>query len=631
MKCTPRALLLALTLSFADPNAVLASPAYSGEDSNIVISSKTERYSFEEGEAAHPVIVRQESKTQYYCSELRASIPWVEMYDGQSRIDGVKVYVNGSRDKSIQPKDDYYSSGEFFYSDERVYYFNLPFLKKGTSDEVDLEKTTLDPRYFTTVYFTEEQLVRQKTVEIMVPKWMHVDIREMNFAGHAISKTHQYDDRKGVDIYTYTISNLAPFKKEENSPGPSYVYPHLLVLSKYAELKTGKQQYFNELKDQYAWYRSLVLQVNNDAAVMKAKAAEITKGITGDLDKVKAVYQWVQENIRYIAFENGMAGFRPEKAQDVLGRKYGDCKGMANLTKNLLTALGFDARLCWIGTDHIAYDYSTPSMAVDNHMICALNYKGKFYFLDATESYIGFGQYAQRIQGRQVLIENGDSYLLQRIPVSGCEQNEVHSQYDLQLNGSTLSGQVAHVWKGENKENILFQANAIHKNKLQESIQEFLSHGNSNYVISGVKQEGLDNRNTDLSFQYKLVYNNAATVFDNDIYLDPDFRKEFGEADIDTTSRRKDYLFDCKGDWITETNIALPAGYKVQDMPTGLDVQRKGYSFSISYKLEGSTLKYRKAIFIKDVHLPRSGFAQWNTDIAQLKKSYLQQITLTRK
>ncbi|OJW54734.1 MAG: hypothetical protein BGO55_15285 [Sphingobacteriales bacterium 50-39] len=622
---------MALTLSFAVSKAPLASPAPSGEDSNIVISSKTDRYSFEEGEKDHPVIVRQESKTQYYCSELRSSIAWVETYDNQSRIDGVKVYVNGSRDKSIQPKDEYYSSGDIFYSDARVYYFSLPFVKKGTSDEVDLEKTTLDPRYFTTVYFTEEQPIRQKTVEIVVPKWMHVDIKEMNFAGNRIIKAHQSDDKKGVDIYTYTISNLAAFIKERNSPGPTYIYPHLLILSKYAELKTGRQQYFNELKDQYAWYRSLVLQVNNDAAVMKAKAAEITKGITGDLDKVKAVYQWVQENIRYIAFENGMAGFRPEKAQDVLSKKYGDCKGMANLTKNLLTALGFDARLCWIGTDHIAYDYSTPSMAVDNHMICALNYKGKIYFLDATESYIGFGQYAQRIQGRQVLIENGDSYLLQRVPVTGCEQNEVHSKYDLQLNGSTLSGQVSHVWKGENKEDLLFQANAIHKNKLQESILEFLSRGNSNYVISGVKQDGLENRNTDLSFQYKLVYNNAATVFDNDVYLDPDFRKEFGEADIDTASRHKDYLFDCKGDWITETNIMVPAGYKVQELPTGLDVQRKGYSFSISYKMEGSTLKYRKTIFIKDVHLPRSGFAQWNTDIAQLKKSYLQQITLTHK
>lgn len=624
-------LLPALVLFSTRATLLAASPASSGEDSNIVISNKTERYSFEEGEQDHPVIIRQEQKTIYYCNELRSSIPWVETYDGQSRIDGVKIYVNGNRDRSIQPKDEFYSSGDIFYSDQRVYYFSLYFLKKGTSDEVDLEKTTLDPRYFTTIYFPEEQRVRQKTVEIVVPKWMHIEIKDMNFAGYSIRKTQQFDDRKQADIYTYTITNLPAFKNEENSPGPSYIYPHLLILSKYADLKAGKLQYFNELKDQYAWYHSLVMQTKNDPAVMKARAAEITKGITGDLDKVKAIYQWVQENVRYIAFENGLAGFRPEKAQDVLNKKYGDCKGMANLTKNLLTALGFDARLCWIGTDHIAYDYSTPSLAVDNHMICALNYKGKFYFLDATESYIGFGQYAQRIQGRQVLIENGDSYLLQRIPVSGYEQNEVRHQYDLRIEGTALTGQVSHLWKGENKENILLRANAIRKNKLEEAILGFLSGDNPNYVMTSVKQDGLENRNADLSFQYNLVYNKAATIFDNDIYIDPNFRKEFGNAAIDTVTRRMDYLFDCKGDWITEANLAVPSGYKVQDIPTGLDIQRKGYSFSVSCKLEGNVLKYRKAIVIKDVHLPRSGFGQWNMDIDQLKKTYLQQITLTRK
>ncbi|HXB92956.1 MAG TPA: transglutaminase domain-containing protein, partial [Puia sp.] len=443
--------------------------AYPKEDSNIIISNKIERFTFAEGEKDHPVIIRQENKTTYFCQELRSGILWSEMYDDQSRIDGLKIYINGSRDKTLPVKDENYSSGDIFYSDARVCYFTLPFIKKGTSDEVEMEKTMLDPRYFTTVYFTEDQMVQQKTVEIVVPKWMHLEIREMNFAGYHIEKTHRHDDRKDADVYTYTMSNLPAFVSESNSPGPTYIYPHLMILSKYADCKAGKQLYFSELKDQYAWYRSLVQQIGNDPAVMKKKALEIIYGVSGDLEKVKAVYQWVQENIRYVAFENGLAGFRPDKAQNVLSKKYGDCKGMANLTKNLLTALGFDARLCWIGTDHIAYDYSTPSLAVDNHMICALNYHGKFYFLDATESYIGFGQYAQRIQGRQVLIENGDGFLLQRIPVVGYEQNQVLEQYDLHIDGTTLAGNVHQCWKGENKEDILFHANAIHKNKLQES------------------------------------------------------------------------------------------------------------------------------------------------------------------
>jgi transglutaminase-like putative cysteine protease len=153
--------------------------------------------------------------------------------------------------------------------------------------------------------------------------------------------------------------------------------------------------------DQYAWYRYILKDLSNNETVIKAKADDIVAGKTDDMDKVKSIFYWVQNNIRYIAFEDGIAGFLPDKAEEVLRKKYGDCKGMANLTKELLKSQGFDARLCWLGTNHIAYDYSTPSLAVDNHMICALIYKGKI-ILDATEDYLSMNDYAERIQGRSV-------------------------------------------------------------------------------------------------------------------------------------------------------------------------------------------------------------------------------------
>ena len=85
---------------------------------------------------------------------------------------------------------------------------------------------------------------------------------------------------------------------------------------------------------------------------------------------------------------------------------------MANLLMVMLHSINLDARRCWIGTKHIAYDYSTPSLSVDNHMICAWMRNGKPVYLDATEKYIGFGEIAERLQGKQTLIENGNSYLL---------------------------------------------------------------------------------------------------------------------------------------------------------------------------------------------------------------------------
>ena len=115
----------------------------------------------------------------------------------------------------------------------------------------------------------------------------------------------------------------------------------------------------------------------------------------------------MQDNIRYIAFEDGLAGFIPATAQEVFKSKYGDCKGMANLMTEMLKLAGLEAYMTWIGTRHIPYDYTLPSLAVDNHCISTVIIGGKEYFLDGTEKYIPFGDYAWRIQGKEVLIGKG--------------------------------------------------------------------------------------------------------------------------------------------------------------------------------------------------------------------------------
>ncbi len=86
-----------------------------------------------------------------------------------------------------------------------------------------------------------------------------------------------------------------------------------------------------------------------------------------------------------------------------------------------------------IGTKHIAYDYSTPNLSVDNHMICTLFKDGKTIYLDGTEKFNAFGEYADRIQGKQVLIENGDEFILQHVPQANAKSNKEHFAYTLSL------------------------------------------------------------------------------------------------------------------------------------------------------------------------------------------------------
>lgn len=608
--------------------AVSFSQQSNPDNKNIVISQAKREFRFVTGNSDAPVQIKEESTRTYYCNDYRNSVGVVEFYNDKERIDDVDILVDDSKKHGIKPSNDYYSSDGIFYSDARVCYFTLPLVKKGSTSKVTFTKTYLDPRYFSSIHFMEGEAILNQEINIIVPSWMNVEFKEFNFSKFNISK----DIKRSGDetIYTYSMKDIPAMTNESSAPGFTYYAPHLLVMTKSADTKGGKITYFNTLKDQYDWYHKLVLQTGNDATIIKEKVAEITQGLTTESEKVKAIFLWVQDNIRYIAFEDGVAGFRPEKAQEVLRKKYGDCKGMANLVTEMLRAVGADARKCWIGTKHLVYDYSTPSIAVDNHMISAWMNNGKPVFLDATEKYIGLGEVAERIQGRQTLIEDGDKFLLAKVPVADYKQNTAYEKRVLSIEGTSLKGHIVQNWKGENKEGLLTALNSIKKDKQENALIYYLSEGNNNFEISGLKVNNLNDYNRDANLEYNVNWKNALSQFGKESYLGLDNRRNLEELKIDTSTRKLPFWLYFKNHLVFETELNLPETEKLNNIPEGFGINRPGYSFTGSYTVKGSKLNYRIEIILKQSEIKPEEFAQWNKDINQLKDFYNQQIVLTK-
>lgn len=603
----------------------------SGKDTNVIISSATETYAFEYNKKENIVKVKEQLGTTYLCKNFRTSVPIVEFYDDKSNIDNVSLHINGHNGKGVSPVFEYYSVDNIFFSDTRVCHFNLPFEKKGTLNEVYFEKTVTDPRYFTSIYFSEAYDVKTKTVNIVVPRWMNVEFKEMNFTGFKIKKKIEYNTKEDADIISYSIEDLTAREMESHSPGVSYTQPHLLVLTKSAKPSDYQINYFSTLDEQYAWYHFLTKDLGNNTDFIKLKAQEITLGISDEMQKIKKIFYWMHDNIRYIAFEDGIAGYKPMKADEVFRKKYGDCKGMAHLTKELLKSLGFDARLCWIGTNHIAYDYSTPSLAVDNHMITALFFKNKTYYLDATENYIGFNEYAERIQGRDVLIEDGEKYIHTKVPVSTFEQNLDRENSVVSIVGVNLEGTVSREWKGEEKENIFTHLNAIKKENSKDAFMTFLSDNNHGYTISNLSSSSLSNYDEPLSIKYNMNCNNAISSFGNDLYINLDRRKDLNSFIFDLKERTTDYWFTYKINSETQVELPIPNGYVVSSIPPDLKIINSDYEFSAIITNISGIIKYKKRIAIKNPRISKSKFQQWNIDVEKLKAFYNEQLVLTKK
>ena len=577
---------------------------------------------------SQPKAVETEIK-DYIALKANVSLGGYLIYDATSEVGKIQLREGTSKRYSnvIMDCGDYTQNG-IFYHDSKVCQYGMRFSNVGDRAGTLSEKTYNDLRYVTAFFFPSGYHTKERSLQFRIPDWADIELKEFNFEGYKITK--KITQEKEYKVVTYTASDLKKFANERNSPGASHIYPHVVVITKSYTVGGKTTNLFTSTDHLYSWYSSLVKQIGNNSTPLKAKVIELTKDATSDIEKVRNIFYWVQANIRYIAFEDGIAGFKPEACQNVYSKKYGDCKGMANLTKEMLVLAGFDARLTWIGTREKAYDYSLPSLIVDNHMICTVILNGKKVYLDATEKYVSIDDYAERIQGRQVMIEDGDKYLLEKVPVIPYSHNAIKVKKHLILKDNLLAGEVNSEYTGESRTNILRSYEGIESSKKSRALENFLKDGNKNLRVSDIQTSDLEERDLPIKFDYKIEIENMVSDFNNEVYVDIDPYKEFVAFTFDST-RTTDYWFHHKTFITYDIELELPVGYKVKHIPSGFNKSTDKYSFIATYKQKGNKIIYTKEIHIKNSAISKGEFDAWNATIKELKnKVYDDLIILTK-
>lgn len=313
--------------------------------------------------------VRKIETLEYISLRSNLELITYEMYDDQSEIE--KVSFSNVRNKTIALPTvcGNYDVDDIFYSDAKICRFKMDFLTKGERKTMTIQKNYRDIKYFTSTYFQEEYPIVDRTILFSVPDWLTLELKSMNFEGYSIEKKVVPDTKNKITSYAYTVQNLADLQQEKYPAGSTYTYPHVFLQCKSFEQNGTRVSLLSSVSDLYQWYYRLARDVSNDKSVLAPLVQELVKNKKTDEEKIRAIFYWVQDNIRYIAYENGVAGFKPESAHLVYQKKYGDCKGMANLTKQLLGIAGYDARLTWIGCLRLLHSFPGRRQPHDLHAV----------------------------------------------------------------------------------------------------------------------------------------------------------------------------------------------------------------------------------------------------------------------
>jgi transglutaminase-like putative cysteine protease len=74
------------------------------------------------------------------------------------------------------------------------------------------------------------------------------------------------------------------------------------------------------------WYANLVSGRMEASPPIKAEVTTLTAPKATPLQKMQALAEFVQRDIRYVAIELGIGGWQPHPATDVFSHRYGDCR-----------------------------------------------------------------------------------------------------------------------------------------------------------------------------------------------------------------------------------------------------------------------------------------------------------------
>ncbi|ULQ56702.1 transglutaminase-like domain-containing protein [Flavihumibacter rivuli] len=536
-------------------------------------------------------------------------------------------YKDKFRSQRYPPARVSLTDDEIFLDDSYGMVYGFEASEAGQRSRFKYKYQYTDAKYFTRVFFHQGIPVLKNSISLKVPAWLELDIAEKNFKGFKIKK--EVKKEKNYTVYTYTAENLVGYKQEPSSLARPYFLPHLILTVRGYTVDQKKYNGFRSLDDMYSWYNFLYKKAENKPEVLKDQVQQLTAGKKTDEEKIKSIYYWVQDNIRYIAFEEGYSGFIPHTVQDVFKNKYGDCKGMANLVTEMLKLAGYEAHFAWVGTRDIPYDRrEVQSMCVDNHAISVLYYKGKPYFIDGTEKYASFGTNAYRIQGKSVLVEFGDQYKVEDVPAASMSDNQMSTKVRLKLQGDKIVGHVTMTYDGASRNLFHYYYNSIPVNRRKEFMNEVVKLSNRNTEVANVKTSDFKNRDIPIVIEGDVVLSNQITKVNDQYYVGIDFFPGSITRFIPDEERINPININDVFLTADEVVLELPKGAMVKSLPAAFNASYLGNEMEGSYTVNGNTVTLKKVMKLNSPVIHNADFAGWKSFVNQIKSFNRNNITV---
>ena len=520
-----------------------------------------------------------------------------------------------------------------FFDDSYYYSFDFPMVMAGNRTQLQYTHRYKEPRFISAFTFANYLPAEKISYIIKAPEEVELAYAVLNDPDHSIRFTKT---RKGNMVtYQWIAENLPALKHEERSPPINYFVPQVVCYIRSFQGSGGKTRILSDLTDLYKWYRPFINDINRESSSeLQSIVTEIKLNSKSELDLVRNVFYWVQENIQYIAFEEGMRGHIPHSGSYVCEKRYGDCKDMANLIVNMLQLAGVTAYHTWIGSRDIPYKYSElPTPMVDNHMIATyISPDNQYYFLDATGQYIPFGYPTPMIQGKEALIaKTPTEFEIKEVPVTDKQLNVMIDTTRLTFRDRSIVGKGQTTMTGFPKVFAAYKLNRVDQNDVRKEVISMVGKGSNKFFLESYALSGVADRASPTNIKYEFRISDYHQALGNELYINLNLSKDYYNDFINTATRKAPIENEYNYVETQYVELEIPDGYGVEYLPSDISHSTPYFSCSITYERKGNKVVCIKKISVNYLLLQSPDFEKWNQSIKIVSEAYRESIILKTK
>jgi len=568
-------------------------------------------------------------KPSYYAKEVIFSSGFSSVRDIEAA-----TLLPGKRKYSVlkveEIKESYDMDSHIFFDDGRETTFHYPSLVKGSKSVLEYSRDYKDPRIIGANFFQSYKPLHKVRYTVIFDQGVEMGTHIINDKNHLITQKETVLDNGRKQIVC-TATEVPKIEYQSESPSFKNLVPMVYYQIESFRKSDGTQKdVLSNLEDLHAWYQTFVEKVGKPDDQIKAIVNQLVNPDDSDLEKVRKIYNWVQKNVKYVAFEDGMRGFVPHPGSYVLDKRYGDCKDMSSIIVDMLRAAGVAAYHTWIGTRDLPYSYhDLPSPIVDNHMIATCNIDGQWYFLDATGSYTPLGFPTSMIQGKECFIDMGNSYKVLEVPVLEPSESVIYDSVYIALDDKRVVGNGYVSIGGYNKVYSNYHLIKSSQKEQGDYVNTLVNKGSNKFIVKSYDLHYLDSLEVPTTIDYTFNIDNYYKEIGDQLYINLILDQGLVDAIIENRNIPVENDYNYTVEHVVAMKI--PSKMTLEHLPQDEHFDSDVFGYDITYKVKENEILVSKKIYVDYLELEPSQFEEWNSAIRKYSSACRNAVILKKQ